>query len=135
MPSPKSIKEIQKLAGRIAALNRFISRLTNKCLPFLPLLRNSTRFVWDDQCKDAFANLKAYMSSPPLLVSPEVGEKLCIYLAALEETLVVVLIKETSKGLLLIYYVSKALYASELNYSQIKKLAYSLLMASRKLRQ
>ena len=33
------------------------------------------------------------------------------------------------------YYVSKALYSSKLNYKKIEKLAYALLMASRKLRQ
>ena len=33
------------------------------------------------------------------------------------------------------YYVSKALHLSELNYSKIEKLAYTLIMASRKLRQ
>ena len=47
----------------------------------------------------------------------------------------VVLIKETLKGQFPIYYVSKALHDSELNYSRIEKLAYSLLMAFKKLRQ
>ena len=81
------------------------------------------------------ADLKAYLSSPPLLVSPEVGEKLYLYLTASEKTLAAVLIKETTKGQLPVYYVSKALHDSELNYNKIEKLAYSLLMASKKLRQ
>ena len=115
----------------MAALNRFISKSTDKCLPFFKLLRNSTRFVWDEQCEKAFVNLKAYLSSPPLLVSPKAGEKLYLYLATSEETLATVLIKETPKGQLPVYYVSKALHDSEFNYSKIKKLTYSLLMASR----
>ena len=104
-------------------------------LPFFKLRRNSTRFVWDEQCEKALADLKAYLSSPLLLVCPEAREKLYLYLVASEETLAAVLIKETTKGQLLVYYVSKALHDSELNYSKIEKLAYSLLMASRKLRQ
>ena len=135
MPSPKSVKVIQRLVGRIAALNRFISRSADKCLSFFKLLRNSIRFVWDKQCEEAFINLKAYLSSPPLLVSPEIGEKFYLYLVTFEETLATVLIKETSKDQSPIYYVSKALYDFELNYNKIEKLAYSLLMASRKLRQ
>ena len=51
MTSPKSVKDIQRLAGRVAALNRFISRSTDKCLPFFKLLRNSTRFVSEEQCE------------------------------------------------------------------------------------
>ena len=39
LPSPKNTREVQRLTGRIAALNRFISRSTDKCLPFYELLR------------------------------------------------------------------------------------------------
>ena len=83
----------------------------------------------------AFVDLKAYLSSPSLLVSPKAGKKLYLYLVASEETLAAVLIKETSKGQLPVYYVSKALHDSEFNYNKIEKLAYSFLTASRKLRQ
>ena len=34
MQPPKTTKEIQRLTGRVAALNRFVSRSTDKCLPF-----------------------------------------------------------------------------------------------------
>ena len=39
MTSPRTVKEVQKLTGRIAALNRFISRATDKCLPFFKTLK------------------------------------------------------------------------------------------------
>ena len=42
MPSPKFVKKIPRLVSRIATLNRFISRSTDKCLPFFRLLKNST---------------------------------------------------------------------------------------------
>ena len=66
----------------------------------------------DDQCEKAFANLKAYLNSPPLLVNPERGEKLYLYLMTFEEALAAVLIKETLKGQFPIYYVSKTLHDS-----------------------
>ena len=34
MKSPQNIKEVQSLIGRVAALNRFVSKATDKCLPF-----------------------------------------------------------------------------------------------------
>ena len=58
-----------------------------------------------------------------------------MYMATSEKILAAVLVKETSKGQLHVYYVNKALHDSKFNYNQIKKLAYSLLMASRKVRQ
>jgi len=39
IPSPKTAREVQRVTGRIVALNRFISRSTDKCVPFYQLLR------------------------------------------------------------------------------------------------
>ena len=39
MTSPRTVKEVQKLTGRIAALNRFVFRVTDKCLPFFKTLK------------------------------------------------------------------------------------------------
>ena len=45
MPPPSSIKEVQCLIGRIAALSRFVSRATDKCRPFFQVLKKA--FQWD----------------------------------------------------------------------------------------
>ncbi|XP_048605052.1 uncharacterized protein LOC125582405 [Brassica napus] len=52
LPSPKNSREVQRLTGSIAALNRFILRSTYKCLPFYELLRGNKRFVWDEKCEE-----------------------------------------------------------------------------------
>ena len=54
LPSPKNSREVQRLTGRIAALNRFIARSTDKCLPFYNLLKRKVKFQWDDESKKAF---------------------------------------------------------------------------------
>ena len=41
MASPRTVKEVQKLIGRIVALNRFFSRVTDKCLPFFKTLKRA----------------------------------------------------------------------------------------------
>ena len=46
---PKTVKEVQSLNGKIAALNRFVSRATDKCLPFFCILKRS--FEWTDECQ------------------------------------------------------------------------------------
>ncbi|KAF8077387.1 hypothetical protein N665_1041s0002 [Sinapis alba] len=65
LPDPKMSREIQRLNGRVAALNRFISRCTDKCLPFYELLRGNKKFLWDEACEKAFATLKRYLTTPP----------------------------------------------------------------------
>ena len=47
MTSPKIVKEIQKLTRRIATLNRFVSKATDKCLPFFKTLKQA--FAWTDE--------------------------------------------------------------------------------------
>ena len=56
MKSPKTIKEVQKLTGRIEALNRFVSKAMNKCLPFFKTSKQA--FAWTDECEAAFQELK-----------------------------------------------------------------------------
>ena len=36
MKPPRNVKEVQSLNGKVAVLNRFVSRATDKCLPFFP---------------------------------------------------------------------------------------------------
>ena len=47
-------KEVQKLTGMIAALNRFISRLADRCRPFFLLLHKWEGFEWTEECALAF---------------------------------------------------------------------------------
>ena len=49
LTSPKNIKEVQNLNDKVAALNKFISRATNKCLPFFCTLKKS--FEWMTKCQ------------------------------------------------------------------------------------
>ena len=64
---PRTMKAVQSLNGKVAALNRFVSKATDKCLPFFRVLRKS--FEWTNECQKAFEDLKKYLSSPPLLSS------------------------------------------------------------------
>ena len=65
MTSLRSVKEVQRLTGRIAALNRFVSKATDKFLSFFKTLKHA--FQWTDECEIAFQALKDYLSKPPLL--------------------------------------------------------------------
>ena len=54
MPSPKSIKDVQRLNGRIAALSRFISKSSDHCVSFFKALKGKKNFEWTPECEDAF---------------------------------------------------------------------------------
>ena len=104
MASSKTIKEVQKLTGRIAALNKFISKVMDKWLPFFKMMKQA--FTWIDECKVAFQELKHYLSNPPLLSPSKEGENLYLYLAVSAMAVIAALIQEEDKKQLLVYYVS-----------------------------
>ena len=107
MPSPSYIKEVQRLIERIAALSRFVSRASDKCQPFFQVLKKA--FQWDTKCEEAFSTLKTYLSSPPILVSPVEEELLTIYLAVLDFSTSVVLVRDKERVQHPVYYCSRAL--------------------------
>ncbi|KAI5334139.1 hypothetical protein L3X38_024272 [Prunus dulcis] len=90
--SPSTVKEIQSLTGRAAALNRFLSKSTDKCRQFFKALKNGQKDKWDEECEVGFQSLKTYLTSPPLLLKPVPGEDLFVYLAVSNSTVSLALI-------------------------------------------
>ena len=95
MAPPRNVKEVQSLNGKITALNRFVSRVTDKCLPFFRTLKKS--FEWIDECQQAFEDLKVYLSFPPLLSPSQLGEELFLYLAVSPAAVSEALVREEDK--------------------------------------
>ncbi|XP_060965552.1 uncharacterized protein LOC133034478 [Cannabis sativa] len=84
MPSPTKQKEVQSLTGKVVALNRFISRSSDKCKEFFQILKGNKKFQWTKECEEAFKALKKNLGQPPILSKPMTGEVLSIYLAVSE---------------------------------------------------
>src|SRR4051812_358038 len=103
MEEPKTLHDIQKLNGKLAALSRFLAKGAERALPFLKLLKgvSSTKkvtkakaIVWSSECREAFEELKRYLMNPPLLTRPRAGEVLLIYMAVTPEAGSSVLMRE-----------------------------------------
>jgi hypothetical protein len=66
----------------MAALNRFISHLRERGLPFFKLLKRQDKFQWTEEAERALQDLKHHLQSPPILTTPLPGEDLLLYIAA-----------------------------------------------------
>ena len=129
---PRTVKEVQSLNGKIAALNRFVSRATDRCLPFFHTLRKSVE--WTDECQTAFNDLKTYLSSPPLL-SPSIhGEELYLYLVVSSAVVSTALVREEDGIQKPVYFTNRALCGAEERYPQMEKLAFVLVIAAWRLK-
>ncbi|CAL8992900.1 unnamed protein product [Prunus brigantina] len=135
MAIPKTVKDIQSLTGRVAALTRFISKATDRCAPFFKALKGSKRSItWTAECDKAFNELKEYMSRAPLLSTHEPGDTLMIYLSISATAVSSVLIQTKESAEHPVHYVSKALQDAEARYPDIEKLAFALVVSARRLR-
>lgn len=65
MEAPWSINEVQRLIGRVATLNRFMPKVTNKCFLFFGILWKA--HSWKSECDLAFMELKWYLFNFPLM--------------------------------------------------------------------
>ena len=116
----------------VAALNRFVSKATDKCLPFFRVLRKS--FEWTDECQKAFDDLKKYLSSPPLLSPSIPGEELYLYIAVSQAAVSATLVRDEGGSQQLVYFVSRVFRGAEERYPRMEKLAFALITAARKLK-
>jgi hypothetical protein len=82
MQDPVSVKDVQKLTGRVAALNRFIPKAAERSLPFFQVLRSSKNFQWSETQKQAFKELKDYLSNMTKLCPPEPRSPLLLHVSA-----------------------------------------------------
>ncbi|XP_021991432.1 uncharacterized protein LOC110888200 [Helianthus annuus] len=137
MKAPTSVKEIQSLNGRLAALHRFLSKAPDRSLLFTDVLRKSFRseFKWTEEAAQAFEELKAFLGTLPTLTVPEKDEVLTVYLAASCGAISAVLVAHRTGAQIPIYYVSRTLKDYETRYSNLEKLALALVHALRRLRR
>ena len=132
MAPPRNIKEVQSLNGKVAALNRFVSRAMDKCLPFFRTLKKS--FKWMVECQQAFEDLKAYLSSLPFLIPSKDEEELFLYMAISLAAVSAALVKEEDRVQKPTYYTSRALRGTEERYPTMEKLSFALVIAAHKLK-
>jgi hypothetical protein len=77
MKAPTCIKDAEKLTGCMAALNRFISKLGERGLPFFKLFKHQEKFAWTPEADQALAQLKDFLSKPPVLTAPRKRRSYC----------------------------------------------------------
>jgi hypothetical protein len=125
------------LAGRLASLNRFISRSAERNLPFFEIQKSTEVFQWGPAQQKAFEELKQYLINLTTLTPPSSGTLLLLYVAASHSAVSAALVQEKQDGQVKrqapVYFVSEVLSLSKQNYTELEKVLYVVLMASRKL--
>jgi hypothetical protein len=102
------------------------------------VLKSAEVFQWGPVQLRAFEELKQYLIDLTTLTPPTPGAPLLLYVAASHSTVSAALVQEKLEGQVKkqapIYFVSEVLSLSKKNYTELEKVLYAVLMASRKLR-
>jgi hypothetical protein len=94
MAPPQSTRDVQQLTGRLAALNRFISKSAERSLPYLKTLCGAKDLAWGPEQAAAFKSLKQHLSDLATLTSPNPSLPLLLYVAASPCAVSTVLVQE-----------------------------------------
>ena len=106
----------------MVALSHFISCLGKKGLPFFKLLKAQEKFIWSEDADKAFAELRQFLTTPPIMTTPQKDETLLIYIAATNRVVSTALIIEREepehayKVQCLVYFINEVLNESKTRY-------------------
>ena len=132
--SPTSVKEVQQLIRRMAALSRFLSMGGDRGHPYFKCLKRNNRFVWTSEYEEAFLKLKDYLASQPVLCKLLQGTPLCLYFVITDRAISSVIVQEQDHVQRLVYFVSKVLQGPKVRYQAILKAVLAIVFAARRLR-
>nr|XP_028952416.1 uncharacterized protein LOC114822257 [Malus domestica] len=135
-PPPTNKVQLQRLLGKINFLRRFIANLAGKIQPLTPLLRlkDKENFEWGPTHQQAFDSIKAYLTSPPVLVPPQRGKPLKLYISASEKSIGSLLAQNNEGGNeQAVYYLSRILTEVETRYSPVERLCLALYFTARRI--
>jgi hypothetical protein len=119
----------------MAALNRFISRLGERELPFFKLLKLHDKFQWTEEANQALQDLKHHLQSPPILTAPQLGKNLLLFITATTHVVsTAIMVERHEEGHAFgvqrpVYIISEVLSESKVCYPTIQ-MVYSSLPGS-----
>ena len=76
---PKSVFEIRSFLGLTGYYKRFIEDFSRLAAPMTRLTRKEVKFKWNDLCEKAFQELKSKLTSAPILIVLERGQRYIVY--------------------------------------------------------
>ncbi|XP_020218740.1 uncharacterized protein LOC109801971 [Cajanus cajan] len=133
MRSPRNVKEVQRLADRIASLARFLPCMAERSRPIISLLKKARKFQWTEECESSFQDFKKRLAAPPLLAKPNPLLEMIVYISASDKAISTALVQEQTEQIP-VYFISRVLQEAETRYQHLEKTVLALVHTARRLR-
>ena len=123
MSAPCTEKEVRGFLGRLNYIARGISHVTSTCERIFKLFKKDRVVRWNGDCQIDFDKIKENLLEPHILMPPNAGRPLIMYLSVLENSMGCVLGQHDESGRKehAIYYLSKKFTDCETRYSLLEK--------------
>ncbi|XP_028806003.1 uncharacterized protein LOC114760870 [Neltuma alba] len=93
--TPKSVTEVRSFVGLVGYYRRFIKRFSQIIMPLTKLTKKDQPFIWNEKCEAAFQELKAKLTTAPLLTILDPSKPYTLYTDASLKGLGCVLMQES----------------------------------------
>jgi hypothetical protein len=134
LPPPTDVKSLRSFLGHARFYRRFIKDFSKITKPLTHLLQNDVAFNFDEKCLAAFRTLKSALVSAPIIQPPDWSQPFKIMCDASDYAVGAVLGQRKEGQVHAIYYASKTLNGSQLNYATTKKELLAVVFALKKFR-
>ena len=115
-PQPTKLKEVQAFLGLCGYYRKFIRGFSAIAQPLYRLTQKDQKFIWEDDCQEAFDTLKTAMTSTPILAYPRSEGSFVLDTDASNCAVGAVLSQIQDGEERVILYFSKSLSKTERNY-------------------
>ena len=133
MPRPQNITELRRFLGLINFVRKFAPSLAEKSKPLRELLKKEIQWTWEETQENAFQDMKATITSPPVLAHYATDAPTKVSADASSYGLGAVLLQEDKeKQWRPVFYASRSMTATEQRYAQVEKEALAATWACEK---
>ena len=130
LKAPTCRKQIQRFLGMCGFYRKFCPNFSMIAAPLTDLVSPKKKFVWTDNCQEAFEKLKSLLMSEPVLQMPNLKLPFVLQVDASDSGVGGVLMQKSDDDILHpVTYFSAKLKSHQKTYSTIEKEALALLMA------
>ena len=120
-PSPTNVKIVRQFLGHAGFYHRFIQDFSKIAKPLYKLLEKDAKFEWDAECQEKFEELKAYLTTTPIVRALEWHLPFEVMCDASDLAVRAVLRQRVEGKPYVVYYASKTLNEAQRNYTTTEK--------------
>ena len=134
LPSPTNVKTVRQFLGHAGFYRRFIKDFSKIAKPLYKLLEKDAKFVWDEDCQKSFEELKAYLTTTPIVRAPNWKLPFEVMCDASDLAIGAFLGQRKEGKPYVVYYASKTLNEAQRNYTTTEKELLAVVYALDKFR-